>query len=175
MADLLEKPKRVRIPFNPETMGYGKHKYEFIDPSEVDLDPGPPGGVRSRDFVTAYNRKHPETDMTIDLLSRPGTVFKTDALGFEGEWVVTWMPILKEGEPFCRVLRAEEVGKGVTSLDLSMVALGVVANRVTAMFVDTVKSAHLDGGTAGKEVRERLTKQTYKPRLLTEEEVLSSP
>lgn len=173
MAEPAEKPKRK--PWDPNTQGYGKHKYEYIDPNEVDLDPGPPGGVRSRDFTTAYNHKHPETTMTIDLLARPGTVFRTNAPSLEGEWVVTWMPVLKNGEPFCRALRAEEVGKGIQPQDLSMVDLGVVANRVTAMFTDAVKTEHMEGGTAGKEIRERLTKQNYKPRLLTEEEVLKEP
>lgn len=163
----------MKKPFDPQTMGFGKHKYSYIDPEKFDLNFEPPGGLRTRDFVAALNTKNPETDLTVDHISRPGTSFETNAEGYEGAWLITAIPLLTNGVLYAVACRLSEdnVVQAEPAKLISAVDLGVVADRVTAYYKNNVRTVLRDGGSAGKAVRERLTRLTYKPRILSEEEI----
>lgn len=168
-----EKPvptKRVRTPFDPETMGFGKHAYTFIDPKTVDIEKltTPPNGImRTREFTVAFNKMHPKTDVNIDVLSRNGCVFRTNAKDYEGEWVVVEMPALRSAVMYARCRRwlptpgsKEEGTEQGEKIEISAVDLGIVPDRFSNLYKDEVESVHLHGGRATKETRERLTKLT---------------
>jgi len=85
--------------FDPEKHGYGKHKYFTIDPDTIN----PEDYARSmrgeethfgdvREYNSAENEKHPDNNVTLDDLSRIGTVIETEAKGFEGDWEVVALP-----------------------------------------------------------------------------------
>lgn len=165
MAVIEEKPKRVRTPFDPNTMGFGKHVYEHIDPRAIDVEAltSPPGGIRTRDFTVAFNKKNPETNITIDLLSRRGCVFETNAPGLEGVWVVLKMPALRNAVMLVVCCRKEDYDLETEDLkalakEVSVVDLGIVPDRFSNLYRDSVITKHVEGGQAGREVRERLTK-----------------
>jgi len=168
MSDAPPQAKRIRKPFDPLTMGFGRHKYEHIDPKTLDMDKltEPPNGIRTRDFSVAFNKKHPQTDMTIDLMSRTGCVFETTAPGYEGRWVVTGMPTLRSAVMYVVAAKADhydaEAGvvtdRAQPSVEISSVDLGTVPDRFSNLYKADVVTKHVSGGTANRETRERLTK-----------------
>jgi len=62
-----------------------------------------------REENTAYNERESENEVTLDLLSKIGTVFSTGAPGLDGMWIVTGMPVVRSPEVFCRAAPAQEV------------------------------------------------------------------
>lgn len=158
------KTKRIRIAFDKETMGFGKHKYEYIDPKTIDHNKvtEPPNGVRTREFSVAFNKKAPGNDMTIDLLSRPGVVFETDAEGFAGRWVTVKMPALRSAVMYAvcsKVLPdALEAAAGEAVVEISAVKLGVVPDRFTNNYEQAVTKWVGGKKSATGEDRARLTK-----------------
>jgi len=136
-------------------MGYGNHDYEYIDPTTVPTDFGPPEGVARRDFNNAFNRPHEETDVDMDTISRPGTVIDTDAPGLEGKWTVVGMPRFTRGVVWAKLAR-----EGSDSdKEVSTVELGVVAERNTNMYNDKVITKLVSGGRANKSTRAALTQR----------------
>jgi len=106
-------PKDVRKAWDPETMGYGKHSYTIVDPDSINVedfaidmrgDEQHRGDVREEN--TAYNERQEGNTITLDLLSKIGTVFRTEAPGIEGTYMVAAMPVVRSPEVFCRVKRA---------------------------------------------------------------------
>lgn len=148
--------KKVRPVLDRSKMGYGLHDYEYIDPATVPTDFGPPEGGPRRDFNNAFNRPHDLTDVDLDTISRPGAVITTDAEGFEGEWEVQAMPAFREGVVWAKLARP-----GTTEVkEISTVLLGVVAERFTNLYKDTVITTLVSGGRANKGTRQVLTQKT---------------
>jgi len=91
-------------------MGFGKHTYQHLDPSNTNTEEWAKdlrgeqqhhGDVR--EYNTAGNEKHPENNVTLDDLSRPGTVFATLAEGLQDHgWLVTNFPIVRSPATYCR-------------------------------------------------------------------------
>lgn len=159
------KVKKERPPLDRTKMGFGKHEWEYIDPEEQPTDFGPPDGVARRDFNAAFNRPNDETTVTIDHMSRLGALISTNAKGFEGEWLVTGMPQYKEGVLWAFLTKQEP---GETDPDeimpdevkVPMVALGVIADRHSNLYEDTVVTKLVAGGKANRDTRTALTKKS---------------
>lgn len=83
--------------------GYGNHEYRKIDPDTInpeDYARGLRGEEKYlgdvREYNTAGNSKHPDTNMDLYDLGLLGTRFKTDAEGLQGpEWEVVEFPRVK--------------------------------------------------------------------------------
>lgn len=151
----VRRVRKERPPLDRSKMGFGNHSWEYIDPKEVPTDFGPPDGVPRRDFNAAFNRPHPETDVDIDIISRPGAVISTTAVGFEGEWTVVRLPKYHEGKVLAFLRR--DANSPVT--EVSMDALGVVAERFTNLYDEQVITKRISGGKANRASREALTKK----------------
>lgn len=154
--------------WDPNTMGYGKHDFRHIDPSTIN----PSDFARNlrgeeqhfgdvRQYNSAYNEKHPENDLDLDWLGRVGTVFETEAEGYEGFWHVTNMPTVQAPDVFCRAVKVtdpEEDPEGREEQKIPCVALGVTAD------IDNkyrqVKSRLMKKGAVDRTQRVRLTKKT---------------
>lgn len=145
--------RKVRPALDRSKMGYGNHAYEFIDPATVPTDFAHPEGTPRRDFNNAFNRAHEDTNVDLDTLSRPGSIVTTDAPGLEGEWEVLRMPSLSKGVVYARLGRP---GSGIEQL-VSTVALGVVAERGSNLYTNTVITKLVSGGRANKSTRVALT------------------
>jgi len=109
-------PKDVRKAWDAETMGYGKHTYTVVDPDAINVedfavnmrgDEQHRGDVREEN--TAYNERQEDNTVTLDLLSKIGTVFTTEAPGLDGTYIVVGMPIVRSPEVFARVSLAMPV------------------------------------------------------------------
>lgn len=146
--------KKVRPPLDRTKMGYGNHDYEYIDPASIPTDFGPPEGVPRRDFNNAFNRAHDETNVDLDIISRPGTVVSTTAPEWVGEWEVLRMPLFTKGVVYARL------GRPGTNVEQSipLVDLGVVAERETNLYRQDVITTLVSGGRANKTTRTALTK-----------------
>jgi hypothetical protein len=137
-------------------MGFGNHPWEYIDPKEIPTDFGPPDGVMRRDFNNAFNRPNPETTVDIDIISRPGAVISTNAAGFEGQWVVARMPQYTGGRLVAYLSREE----GTDVKEIPAVDLGVIADRISNLYVDSVVTKLVSGGKANKATRANLTQRS---------------
>lgn len=130
-------PKDQRKAWDPETMGYGKHEYRHLDLDAVNVEDFARdmrgeqqhmGDVREEN--TAYNSQSPENDITLDLLSKIGTVFETKVPNLEGKWMVTGLPVVRSPVVFCRVTQVvQEDGiyiavKTAQQVEMSCVELG---------------------------------------------------
>jgi len=118
--------KDQRKAWDGETMGYGKHDYLHVDPDAINIEDFAQrfdgeqlhrGDVREES--TAYNKQSPENSITLDLLSKIGTVFMTYAEGLEGMWMVTGMPVVRSPEVFCRASKCGESNGEYHILDAS--------------------------------------------------------
>jgi len=107
---------RKKTEWDSETYGYGKHDYRTLDPDAVNVedfakdmrgDVQHKGDVREEN--TAYNIQSPDNNLTVDLLAKRGTVFETEAEGYEGTWIVTNVPVVKSPNTYCRARRAVKV------------------------------------------------------------------
>jgi len=136
-------------------MGFGNHEWEYINPADIPTDFGPPGGVASRDFNNAFNKPNPDTDVDIDIISRPGAVIETSAEDYPGVWQVLRMPQYKDG-----VLVGYFASPTGETKIIPLVSLGVIADRHTNLYMDSVITRRISGGKANKDTREALTKKT---------------
>lgn len=170
-----EKNSRVRLgeehefigkrAWDPETDGFGKHSYFHVDPETVN----PEDYARNlrgeeqhfgdvREFNSADNEKHPDNDVTVDDLSRPGTVVEVDrGEGDEltGEWEVVGLPTTHEGK-----IRAAMKKKNLPTVSLryvDMVELGCVVDKENLF--QQVATKLVSRPRLGKKQRERLTKK----------------
>lgn len=136
--------KDIRKAWDPEIMGFNKHDYRHLDPATVNVEEYAKDlrGEQNhfgdiREYDCASNKKHPENDASLDWLGRPGTVFETDALGFEGQWMVSNQPVVHSPETFCRarsVIGKDDEGNEVVDLKgsemtISCVSLGCAVNK----------------------------------------------
>jgi hypothetical protein len=153
--------------WDPETMGFNKHDYRSIDPDTVNPDDYAKnlrgeeqqfGDVRQ--YNSAYNQKHPENDLDLDWLGRVGTVFTTEASGFEGIWHVTNMPVVRAPQVYCRAVKVDtpESPPSGEEVMISCTDLGIVAD--TDNLYPQVSSKLLKRGSVTREQRVRLTKKT---------------
>jgi len=145
--------RKDRPPLDRTNMGFGKHAYEYIDPEASPTDFGPPDGVMRRDFNNAFNRPHEETDVDIDVISRPGTLISTTMPGMEGEWFVKRMPSFINGVVTAHLARSMEE----PTILVSAFDLGVVADRFTNLYNTEVITKIISGGRANKATRAELT------------------
>jgi len=129
--------KDTRKAWDADTMGYGKHSYRHLDPDTINVEDFArdlrgeqqhTGDVREE--TTAYNEQSSENSISLDMLSKIGTIFETEAPGLEGTYVVVAMPVVRSPEVFTRVSRAIDVGNRTWPeresevLELSCVELG---------------------------------------------------
>lgn len=153
--------------WDADTMGYGKHAFHHIDPDTINVNDFAQnlrgeeqhfGDVRQ--YNTAYNEMHPEHTLGIDWLGRVGTIFETNAEGFEGIWCVTNMPIVNSPSIFCRVVKLENVDEdpeGKTEVTIPCVKLGCVVNEEN--LYEQVRSVILKKGDVSRTQRLKLTKK----------------
>ena len=124
-----DQPKETaaRAAWDPENQGYGKHDYRHIDLEQVNVadwaqdmrgEQQHHGDVR--EINTAFNHVSEENELSLDLLSRVGTVFNTEAEGWEGLWKVTRLPSVRSPDVFCRATRIDE-SKGPSGPEGSLV------------------------------------------------------
>lgn len=154
-APVAVQTKKVRKAWDANTMGFGKHKYEYIDPDEIPLDYSPPNGIARRDFNLAFNKKHPDTDMTLDAACRPGATFETNLVGKEGIYEVAALPKRVDGVAH---VQARKEGTEEVVL-LSGQDLGFIADRIENVYTQT-RTRLLRGASANKGDRQRLTQKT---------------
>jgi len=150
---------RKRIPFDPETMGYGKHAYQHLDLDTVNVEDYAAdlrgeeehlGDVR--EYNSADNAKHSENNVTLDWLSRVGTIFETEAPEHIGRWKVVNMSVVHAPQMWARCIQVDEDNEtmsGEVKL-LSAVALGCCVDEDNCfMQVRTtmIKKARVDKNT----------------------------
>ena len=94
--------KDNRTAWDGDNMGYGKHSFQHVDPDAINPEEyaqSMRGEVQHlgdvREYNSAFNEKHPDNDMRLEDVARIGTVFKTDAPGFEGTWIISLMPSVR--------------------------------------------------------------------------------
>ena len=127
--------KDLRKAWDPETMGYGKHTYRHLDPDTVNVEDFAKdmrgeqqhkGDVREEN--TAYNEQSLDNTISLDMLSKIGTVFETEAPEYPGRWIVAAMPVVRSPEVFCSCHALEERDgewvEGLAIWELSCVVLG---------------------------------------------------
>ena len=154
--------------WNPDTMGYGKHEYHHIDKDTVNPEDYAVslrgeekhfGAVRQ--YNSAYNEKHEENDCDLDWLGRLGTVFETNAEGYEGIWHITNMPVVKTPIVFCRAVKVgskdEEPGEDGEEVTLSCVELGCAVGADNLYL--QVRTKLLKRGAVDRKQRLRLTQR----------------
>lgn len=152
------RAKKERPPLDRSKMGFGLHEWEYVNPADSPTDFGPPDGIPRRDFNSAFNRANPATTVTIDTVSRPGALIRTTAPDWsEGEWYVVKMPVFREGRIKGFLSRAME-GEEVHLVDLA--SLGIVAERFTNLYDDTIITTLVSGGKANKATRAALTQRS---------------
>jgi len=98
-----------------DDVGYGKHDYQKIDPDTINPedyaqdmrgDEEHYGDVR--EYNSAANQKHPENNVTLDWLSRVGTVFETEAPEYLGRWMVVNMSVIRAPQIWARCQQVDE-------------------------------------------------------------------
>lgn len=159
------KIKDSRKAWDADTQGYGKHDYQAIDPAAVNPEDYAHnlrgeqqhfGDVR--EYNSALNKKHPETDMNLEDVARMGTIFETSAEGSEGQWMIVEMPRVSSPHSYARVSRVDENKEptGETT-EIRTDLLGLAVNRENLF--EQVKTVIVHKGQVGREQRERLTKR----------------
>jgi hypothetical protein len=162
-----EIKEQERRAWDPDNMGFNKHSYRHIDPETINVEDFATnlrgeeqhfGDVRQ--YNSAYNEKHPENDVDLDDLHRVGSVFETEATGFEGIWHVTNLPIVRSPEVFCRAVKLnkpEDLPEGKEEVTIPCVELGCSVNRDN-LFV-LVRTKLLKRGNVSRTQRVKLTKK----------------
>lgn len=150
---------QVKLDYDPETMGYGKHTFDFIDPETIDpadylrpLRVGQVDAFTAREVCNAYNERHPNT--TFDLYEGGilGSRFSTEAEGFEGQWEVVDLPKVKAPLIWLQCRQVAPTGLLVGPLVLiDPVLLGIVADE--ANFYKQVVSKLISVGKKSREQR----------------------
>lgn len=163
-AETAAKNEQHKTAWDAETMGFGKHQFHFIDPETVNpedyarkLEGEEQHFGEIRQYNSAFNAKHPETNVDLDWLSRIGTVFETDAEFFAGTWVVTGMPVVKAPTTFCRVkayVGEEPMGPEVS---IPCAALGCAVDEQN--YFAQVKTRLVQRGKVDRDQRARLTRR----------------
>ena len=133
-------PKDQRKAWDPEKMGYGKHSYTHVDPDAINVadfavnlrgEQQHRGDVREEN--TAYNERESENEITLDLLSKIGTVFETEAEEYPGRWKVAQLPVVRSPEVFCMCVAVEEQDgewvDGIAIWELSCIVLGCAVDK----------------------------------------------
>lgn len=155
-----------RKAWDADTMGFGKHDYRHVDPSTINpedyalnLEGEQERLGDVREYNSAANQVHPETDCGLDWLGRIGTVIETAAPGYEGQWMVVQMPIVRTPNVFARLARIDEQGEPIegTQEVISCVDLGVAVDETNHF--RQVRTVLVKKGKVDKSQRERLTKR----------------
>lgn len=157
--------KSDRKAWDATTMGFGKHKYQSIDPDTInpeDYAVSLRGEEKQfgdvRQYNSAFNEKHPENDTNLDWLARTETEFETDAEGYQGHWRVTNMPVVRRPEVYSRVTRVDPEGNLVgeeTEIPCSLLGVAVDRNNLFAQ----IRTKMITKGKVDREQRLRLTKR----------------
>lgn len=168
MTDTKAAPRTyTKTAFDPEKHGYGKHEFHHIDPDTINVndfartfngDENHFGDVRQ--YNSAYNEKHPENDVDLDCFGRVGTIFATEAVGFEGMWHVTNMPTVRAPHVFTRAVKidaAEDDPEGREEIEISTRDLGCIANDANEY--EQVITKLIKKGSVTREQRIKLTKK----------------
>lgn len=154
-----------RSAWDPSTQGYGKHSYHHVDPDAVNPEEYAQNmrGEQQhfgevREYNSAKNEKHPDNTMRLEDVARMGTIFETDAEGYEGQWMVVQMPEVHAPKSFALVSRVDENKEptgDVFKIRTDLLGLAVDENN---MFLQ-VATKVVHKGQVGREQRERLTKR----------------
>lgn len=159
--------KEANKAWDPDKMGYGKHDFHHIDPETINVNDFARnlrgeeqhfGDVRQ--YNSAYNEKHPENNLDLDWLGRVGTIFETEAPGFEGMWHVTNMPVVNSPLIYCRAVKIstqDEDPEGKQEVQIPCVELGSVVDEEN--LYKQVKSVLIKKGAVDRTQRVRLTKK----------------
>lgn len=159
---MAEEPKTKRAAWEPNpNFGYGNHEYRHIDPATINLN----DYARSlrgeekhygdvREYNTASNVKHPDTNLDLYDLGLLRTKFSTEAPGFEGEWVVVDFPKVVAPNIWTRVQREVDGELSGETVEISIVTLGVGVNDVN--LYEQVVSKLIKRGATDREQRMRL-------------------
>jgi len=153
------RKKKVFVALDPETMGYDNHDFRKIDPDTI--NPADYAHAREegqeffgdvREYNTAYNKKHPETDVDLYDLGLIGTTFTTEAKGSEGTWKVTGLYTLKDRQIYIPVLKE---GGNEEARDLGAIELGLVVEEGNVF--RQVKTKLISRGMIDREQRLRVS------------------
>lgn len=152
--------------WDPDTMGFNKHDYRHLDPTTVNVDDyakdlreGQTNFGDVREYNSAFNTKHPENDLELDWLGRIGTIFETEAEGYEGRWMVVQMPVVHSPALFARAARIDENDEPIdgTLKEIPFLALGCAVDKTNHF--PQIKSHLVARGKVDRKQRERLTKR----------------
>lgn len=150
--------RKTYTPFDPDTMGFGKHEYHEIDPATINAE----DYARSfrgeeaqfgdiREYNAALNSKDDDNNVSLDWLSRLGTVFTTDAPEYAGEWIVVRMAKVVQPKIWARCCRVKDGVPDGDEVELDAVKLGCVADIDTNEYLHVktkmVKKAKVDKNT----------------------------
>jgi hypothetical protein len=147
-------------------MGFNKHSYQKIDPATINPDDYAQnmrgeqqhlGDVR--EYNSAHNERNPETDVRLEDMARPGTVFYTDLEGYEGHWMVAKMPRIRSPKSWAVVQKADAEGNVLDEdlVELRTDDLGLAVDDEN-LFKQTLTKI-TKKGQIGREQREMLTKR----------------
>lgn len=139
--------KRVRVPFDPNSMGFGVHRWEYIDKNSFDIEEAttPPGGVGIRDFNCAFNTPHPESNVDMDAISRIGTVISSTFEPLVGDtWEVVEFPFRRGSEHYTR-LKSEQTEQ---VLEVRLYDLGLTLEIESNLYNCEVVTKREKGGRA---------------------------
>lgn len=160
------KTNAGRTAWDADAMGFGKHTYAKIDPATINPEDYAQSmrGEQTvlgdvREYNSAHNEKHPETDLRLEDLARIGTVFETDYPGHEGTYIVAAMPKVISPMSWAIVNKSDKDGNVIDSMPIELRSdlLGLAVDE-NNLFPQT-RSAILKKGVVGREQRERLTKR----------------
>jgi len=166
MAEPL-KHQHERKAWDADTMGYDKHTYHHIDPSTINVldfatslrgEESHFGDVRQ--YNSAYNEKHPENNIDLDWLGREGTIFSTEAKGYEGMWKVVNVPTVRSGSVYCRAMKIEsqeDTSEGKEVKEISCMELGCTANEEN--LYEMVVTKLVKKGSVTRDQRIKLTQK----------------
>jgi hypothetical protein len=147
--------------YDRTTMGYGRHGYKHLDVSAInpaDYATSMRGEEEHlgdvRQYNAAYNEPNEKMDVSIDWLCRVGTIIRTQATEWKGEWVVRGIPNLKDGvvhAVLSRTLESDDI------LEISCAELGITAGTDN-LYLD-VETILVSKGVVGRDTREAMTVQ----------------
>jgi len=106
-----------------------------------------------REYNSANNSQHAENDLTLDDLSRIGTIFHTAAEEYQGEWEVIGLPRVEDG-----VVSAVVKDEEGHDYEISCIKLGIQQHPSSNLF-EEVRTCIVSRGAVNREQRERLTKR----------------
>lgn len=153
--------------WDADSFGYDNTDFHHIDPDTVNMADFARqlegeelffGDVRQ--YNSGYNDKHPENNVDLDWLGRVGTVFSTNAPGFEGIWHVSNLPAVRAPIVFCRAVKlenADDSPEGLEEIEISCAALGCAVNEDN--LYEQIETKIVKRGRVDKKQRARLTKR----------------